>query len=286
MAKYLTSGHGKRARATKAGKRKWTRPANKKKKRVYPSARGNMVPRAYNVETKIIELPVQGYNLQHNDASAIRPKNTIVCLPASWEDSTTQQTGFNQVDGYWATPCYINQKFRISFDRITPDHVDSKQGFTLKMHVGRLKVTPSKFGARTDTLATYAADCLAQVYKELAESDFSSDFLEYSKRNRNIEIFKTTHLVPNRNGMIRNSLLTGTTGENYSCPPPLERSINHRVAKLKTRVQPVTAGGESHIHSLFENLWVPFVAFSCEELSPNTGYVHVQQSSRLYFQDM
>ena len=37
----------------------------------YKSARGQYVPRAYNVETKIIDLPPQATNLTNNDASAL-----------------------------------------------------------------------------------------------------------------------------------------------------------------------------------------------------------------------
>lgn len=282
MPKYLTTRQAKAMKSRKAAKKKYTRPAARKKK-VYPSARGNYVPRAYNVETKIIELPPQATNLTNNDASAIRPKNTLVLLPASWDANTTEQTTVNAVDGLWATPCYINQKLRFSFDKLVADHADSREGFTFKMHVGRLKITPSKFAARTDTVAHYAADCLAQVYKELAESDFDSDFLEYSKRSRNIEIFKTTNIVPNRNGSFRKAILPAAgqgQGETFTSPPPVERAINHRVAKLKTRVDTTTG------QSLFNNLWVPFVAVSCNQLTANTGYIHVEQSSRLYFQDM
>ena len=291
MPKYLTSGQRKRMQARKQGKKKYTRPAPKKK-RAYPSARGNYVPRAYNVETKIIELPPQATNLTNNDASDTRPKNTLVILPASWDANTTPQNNrINTVDGQWATPCYINQKFRLSFDKLVADHVDSAEGFTLKMHIGRLKVTPSKFGARSN-FAFYCADCLAQVYKELAESDFDSDFLEYSKRNRNIEIISTKNIVPNRNGSFRKAILPAQgqgQGETFTAPPPVERAVNHRVAKLKTRVDVAQDTADPPLEqslAMFNNLWVPFVAFSCNQLTANTGYIHVEQSSRLYFQDM
>jgi hypothetical protein len=66
-------------------------------------------------------------------------------------------------------------------------HADSAKGFILRMHVVKLKITPSKFAARTDTLANYSADCEAQVLLQLRNSSMNSDFLEYSKK---IEIFK------------------------------------------------------------------------------------------------
>ena len=291
MPKYLTSGQRKRMQARKQGKKKYTRPPARKKK-AYPSARGNYVPKAYNVETKIIELPPQSTNLTNNDASDTRPKNTLVLLPATWQVNTHEQhPRVNAIDGLWATPCYINQKFRLSFDKLVADHVDSAEGFTLKMHIGRLKITPSKFGARTDLFSSYVADCEAQVYKELAESDFDSDFLEYSKRNRNIEIISTKNIVPNRNGSFRKAILPAQgqgQGETFTAPPPIERAVNHKIAKLKTRVttvdMPATQTGATY--TMFDNLWVPFVAFSCNQLTANTGYIHVEHSSRLYFQDM
>lgn len=279
---YLTSGQYRRMKSRTNNKKKYTRPAYKKKK-VYPSARGNYVPRAYNVETKIIELPVQTEALTYDAGTVTNPSNSLVVLPATWDPQTSLQVAnVNVHDGVWATPCYINQKFRITMDKIVPDHADSDQGFTLKMIVGRLKITPDKFGARTTSFASYCADCLAQVKKELAESDMNSTFMEYSKRNRNIEIFSNKRIVPNRNGMIRKTIGQGSTGENYSAPPPIERSVNHRVAKLKTRV---ARAGDGE-HTLFNNLWIPFTLFQCPELSANTGHIQVEQVSRLYFQDM
>jgi hypothetical protein len=218
MARYLSGAQRKRVQSKKQAKKKWTRPAAKKKKS-YPSARGNYVPKAYNVETKIIELPKQTELLTYDAGSAVNPTNSLVVLPATWDSQTSLQvTNVNVHDGNWATPCYINQKFRITFDKIVADNADSAQGFTLKMIVGRLKVTPDKFGARITTFAAYCADCLAQVKKELAESDMNSTFMEYSKRNRNIEIFSNKRVVPNRNGMIRQAVNPGTVGENYSAP--------------------------------------------------------------------
>jgi hypothetical protein len=182
------------------------------------------------------------------------------------------------------TPCYINQKFRISFDKIVPDHADSEKGFNLRMHVVRLKVTPSKFGARVDSLANFSADVEANILLQLRNSNMTADFLEYSRKNRDIQILSTEHIKPNRNSAIRKVITTGTTDEIFSCPPPICKTVNHSIAKLKTRVMPDAFISPS-ADQFPANLWVPLVAFTCEELSLQTGTITIEHASRTYYQD-
>ena len=135
-------------------KKPYKKRQNKKyKKKAFPSARGNMVPLAYNVETLHAELTPQtsAFGVVAEDANT--PKNTKVYLPAMWE----RNTGNWSINGNWMTPCYINQKFRISFNNMVANHADSAKGFILRMHVVSLKITPSKFSARTDSLANFSA---------------------------------------------------------------------------------------------------------------------------------
>ena len=259
-------------------KKPYKKRQNKKyKKKAYPSARGNMVPLAYNVETLHAELLPQtsAFGVVAEDANT--PKNTKVYLPAMWERNTTAWN----INGNWMTPCYINQKFRISFNNMVANHADSAKGFILRMHVVSLKITPSKFGARTDSLANFSADCEAQVLLQLRNSSMNSDFLEYSTRNRDIQIISTQEIRPSRDRSIVKQSVDDGTNEIFSAPPPVCKTVNHRVAKLKTRVAlaPLSV-------RLPANLWVPCVVFTSDQLSANTGTFTIEHSSRTYYQDM
>ena len=259
-------------------KKPYKKRQNKKpyKKKAYPSARGNMVPLAYNVETLIADLPPQtsAFGVVAQDDNT--PKNTKVYLPAMWERNTSD----HPINGSWMTPCYINQKFRISFNNMVANHADSAKGFILRMHTVSLKITPSKFGARTTSLANFAADCEAQVLLQLRNSSMNSDFLEYSTRNRDIQIISTQEIRPSRDRSIVKQSVDDGTNEIFSAPPPVCKTVNHRVAKLKTRVGTITN------NKLPLNLWVPCVVFTCDQLTANTGTFTIEQSSRTYYQDM
>ncbi len=261
-----------------ARKKPYKKPQNKKpyKKPRYSGARGAMVPQAYNVETLHANLVPQtsAFGVVAEDANT--PKNTKVYLPAMWERNTTAW----HINGAWMTPCYINQKFRISFNNMVANHADSAKGFILRMHTVSLKITPAKFGARTDSFANFSADCEAQVLLQLRNSSMNSDFLEYSTRNRDIQIIKTQEIRPSRDRSIVKQSVDDGTNEIFSAPPPVCRTVNHRIAKLKTRC----VGDASP--KLPVNLWVPCVVFTSDQLSANTGTFTIEHSSRTYYQDM
>jgi hypothetical protein len=160
------------------------------------------------------------------------------------------------------------------------NHADSAKGFILRMHTVSLKITPSKFNARHDSLANFAADCEAQVLLQLRNSSMNSDFLEYSRKNRDIQIIKTEDIKPSRDHAIVKSSVFNDPNETYSAPPPVCKTVNHKIAKLKTRVEHSTQG------KVPVNLWVPCVVFTCDNLTANTGTFTIEQSSRTYYQDM
>ena len=262
-------------------KKPYKKRQNKKpyKKKAYPSARGNMVPLAYNVETLHAELTPQtsAFGVVAEDANT--PKNTKVYLPAMWERNTTSWS----INGNWMTPCYINQKFRISFNNMVANHADSAKGFILRMHTVSLKITPSKFNARHDSLANFSADCEAQVLLQLRNSTMNSDFLEYSTRNSDIQIISTQEIRPSRDRSIVKQSVDDGTNEIFSAPPPVCKTVNHKIAKLKTRTANQTPDTGSNLPV---NLWVPCVVFTCDNLTANTGTFTIEQSSRTYYQDM
>lgn len=252
---------------------------------VYKSSRGLKVPRAYNVEVHQRDLSPQLTDFGDNVASASLPKNTSIHMPCMFNAADSDTSGQNRVNGNWLTPKWLTSKFRISFDKIVPDHADSAKGFNLWMYTGLIKTTGDKSGADSSTYANWTADILEVVGKQLVDSDFDSDYLEFTKKNRNVRILKKQLIRPKRNQSIRQAIVSGTGGENYTAPPPMCMSVSHNVPLFKQRIE-TPSGMLQEEAPIMNNCYIPFVAFMCNELTRDTGTITIEQSSRFYWTDM
>lgn len=243
---------------------------------IYKSSKGLSVPRAYNVEVRQANLDsgVETINMRDNAASATIPKNTTLVMPAGFNSDT----GTIQYDGSWITPKWLTSKFRVSFDNIDPEHADSVKGFNLYMIQGVIKNTGAKAGVATDTFTNWCSDIKDEVGRQLVNSDFSSDYLDFTRANRNVKIVKKTLLKPQRNSSIRKYLDVSNGG--YSAPPPMEFSVSHSIPNFKQRMTAVTGT------DALNEMYIPFVAFMCDELTANTGTFRIEHNSRFYYTDM
>ncbi len=251
----------------------------------YKSAKGYVAPYAYNVEMLSIVLPNQLTNMAANSATTAIPKNTTLFMPAMFNSATETPT-VNQPNGQWLTPKYLTSKFRISFDKIVADHADSRKGFNIWLYHGVIKNTGSKNGARVDSQANWTTDIETLVGQELVNSDFSSDYLDFTQKNRNVQIIKKQMLKPSRDNTIRKAIIAGTSEEVYTAPSPICMTIKHQVPNFKQRYARPNIGTSALIDPLLNNMYIPFVAVCCDELTRNTGTITVEQSSKFYFTDM
>ena len=251
-------------------------PANKKVP--YKSALGNKFAPAYNTEIFQYTLAPQSANFSAVAEANNQSKNTKVFLGALYNRNTSVLE--QAVRGDWICPKYYTDKYRISFNGIVPDHADSEQGFLLRMHVVQVKIAPNKVPVDTDTQANWSTGIEALVNREVASSNLTSDFLEFARTNRSLNIISSEEIRPNRNQMIRKNISPGTTGENYSCPPPVCRTVKHRIPTFKQRLN---ANGS--VSPKLEASYVSAVVFTCDQLSINTGHFQIEHSSKFYFTD-
>jgi len=263
-------------------KRKTTyrKKTNAPRRMPYKSSRGKVVPYAYNVEVLQRNLDPQSTDFGHNDATVNIPANFQLHMPCMFnaEDDPTAP-----VAGTWLTPKWLKSKFRISFDEIKSDHDDSKKGFNLWMIQGVVKTTGDKSGADTSSYAQWTADIKTMVGKQCLDSDMSSNYLEFTKKNRNIRIIQKKLIRGNRNGTLRKAVLATADGESYTAPSPVCLSINHALPNFKQRITDLTS---THTHPIMNQSYVPFVAFYCNELTRDNGNFVIEQSSRFYYSDM
>lgn len=269
------------------------RPANKKRVQrprksrgtIYKSSKGLVAPRAYNVEVLQRNLNPQSGRLEAQDASATLPKNTFLAMPCMFNANDSDLT--HNINGKWLTPKWLTSKFRVSFDKIEPDHADSAKGFTLHMIQGVVQTTGEKSGADTTSYANWTSDIFDIVGTNLVNSNVDSDYLEFTKANRNLKILKRSVIKPKRNQSIRKAIVTGQgSGENYTAPPPVEFSVKHSIPNFKQRVATQLVVATSQESPIMNNCYIPFVAFMCDELTSNTGSITIEQSSRFWFTDM
>jgi hypothetical protein len=262
-------------------KRKTTyrKKTNAPRRMPYKSSRGKVVPYAYNVEVLQRNLPPQSTNFTNNDATASIPANFQLHMPCMF-NGADENTPVS-VDGNWLTPKWLKSKFRISFDNIVADHADSKKGFNLWMIQGVIKSTGEKSGADTSGYTQWTTDIKTMVGKQCLDSDLSANYLDFTKKNRNIRIIQKKLIKGNRNGTLRKAIIASTDGENFTAPSPVCLSINHALPNFKQRIDHPLAS-----QPIMNQSYVPFVAFYCDELTRDTGYFVIEQSSRFYYTDM
>ena len=263
-------------------KQTYRKKTNAPRRMPYKSSRGKVVPYAYNVEVHQRTLSPQSTVFGQNDATASIPANFQLHMPCM----------FNAADGIvarnpdsWLTPKWLKSKFRISFDNIVADHADSRKGFNLWMIQGVVKSTGEKSGAdTTQDYSDWCADIKAMVGKQCLESDMTANYLDFTKKNRNIRIIQKKLIRPSRNSTVRKAVLATTDGESYTAPSPVCLSINHALPNFKQRT--TTADQGSLLKPILNQSYVPFVAFYCNELTRDTGSFTIEQSSRFYYTDL
>lgn len=227
----------------------------------------------YNVELFQWGVNPVHHAMGENSASASHgPKNTYLSYPAGFNALTTNQSS----NGNFICPKFLKSKLSINFKSLTL-HPDT-QGLTCRVYHGRIKVTIDKLvSTHAANQAAFAAEVDAVVKRELFDSQFSSDFLEFRQRNRNIIIDGKWNVKPSLN-----SAPIDDSAQARFCAPDKEYVINHVLPKIKTRTVPATS---SHV-PLLVNMWLPFVAVECNHLTSHTGPLNIGYSSKLYFSDM
>ena len=282
----MNRGYKRRRRF--AGKRK--RAKSKRPITKYKSARGKITPAAYNVEVQHWELKSYSTNFRDNAATSAKPKNTLVLLPCLSNNQVLVDDTSPAANGNWLTPKFLTSKLRISFQDIVPDHADSAQGFKLRVHIGQLRMSAFKAQEPANSYASpdLWLDAVSDLVKQnLVDSNLTSDFMDYAQRNRNIQILSSWLVKPNRNASIRQAITPGAaSGENYTAPPPVCYNIKHRIPTFKTRINSTVGPTVDNNGQCLDNLFIPFIALTCDQLTSNTGTFQVEHSSRFYFTDM
>lgn len=289
---YSWIKNGKRTYYKKK-KGKWVAQKKRRKKPLYkpkkPLSRGTEV-------IKLTVPPQAAVSLSNNTASAVNgPKNSQIFLSSLWSQHTTFKDS-NDADytpkGAWVKMVYGSKsKFRITFNTLA-HHTDNHGGLNLMCHHGICKVPMEKSnsGHSYATAAEFETAVLVLLKKELYNSGITSDFLNYEKQNRNIQIKNSFRIRPSRNDMLMQDgiMTTATvpsttdTFKSAAFPPPRLITINHSVPKAKTKL--ARHQGQNYA-TLPVNLWIPFTLFTCEQLTANSGHYSIEYSSRSYFTD-
>jgi hypothetical protein len=218
--------------------------------------------------------------------------NGQVFYPCGFNSLTSyigQGTGCSALIGCFIRPLYCTQKFKISFKGLDLDKTVVNSGLKLRCRSGWIRNTGAKAGASVSTTSTAWQNLInVMVHKELQDADFDADYLQFTRKNRNIMVVKDSFLKPKLNqrvGVDAGDLTGNTAVESYA--PEICFTINWDKTRgwlrNKTRLEPT---GSHPTQLVLHNQFIPFVYFSCEQLTNvNEGHIEVKSSSRYYFTD-
>lgn len=252
-------------------------------------------PISHGTECYQLRLAKQSLTLTANTGSTLNgPKNSVILPCSAFSQHTTcvdsNGTAYTVLGNYIKFVYDWSTKIRCSFQNIT-NHADNKMGLLLRCHHGVVKIPVSKRVAGTGFASQlkFEEEVLKILKEQLFESNVTSDFLEYTVKNRNIIVNSSFDVRPYRNNMIRVDSLVHTntvpsttdTISSATFPPPRCYKVKHPTPKQKTRL----GFSSDHSFPLPENLWIPWVMFTSDQLTSNSGYFDIDYSSRAYFTD-
>lgn len=251
----------------------------------------------YNAEVKSKEMPLITVDwVAAAGSEANGPKNTITVIgglqafdPAGGTPHTAK-TGFKRglecdnIVGCWITEAYGSLfKYRISYNSLTlPTQPAVLHGLNVKVVHGIYKNTGAKMGAPLTNQVAFHAHLWTELKKELYDSQFSSDHLEFKKPNRRIRVLKKYTLRP-KNTQFKEIELS--TAEVAICSPPSEGRFKFPKAPLKQKLEDVTTVAADGNNAVASSSWIPFTLFQCDELDAHEGHLTLEYTSKCYWRD-
>ena len=264
----------------------------KKKKPAYKHGK-KTAPKLFTTrEVKHIETALDTKNVAFVAEGQTQMANGQIFYPCGFNSTTShisQGTGCSALVGCFIRPLYCSQKFKISFANIDTDQAVTNNGLKLRCRSGWIRNTGAKAGASVATdSAAWQTLINVMVHKELQDADMDADYLQYVRKSRNIMIVKDSYLKPKLNQRMGvDGYDSNISHQHNSYAPEIHFTINWNKTKgwlsNKTRLEPT---GSHPTQLVLHNQFVPFVYFSCEQLTNlNQGHIQVKSSSRYYFSD-
>lgn len=264
----------------------------KKKKPAYKHGK-KTAPKLYSTrEVKHIETASESKNVAFIAEGQTQMANGALFYPCGFNTNVShisQGTGVSNVIGAFLRPLYLTQKFKISFSGIDTDKAVANNGLKLRCRSGWIRNTGAKCGASVATDSAAWQNLInVMVHKELQDADMDADYLQFTRKSRNIMIVKDSFLKPKLNQRMGvDGYDSNISHQHNSYAPEICFSINWDKTKgwlrNKTRLEPT---GSHATQLVLHNQFVPFVYFSCEQFTNvDEGHITVESSSRYYFTD-
>ncbi len=267
------------------------RPRKFKKKPAYKHGK-KTAPKLYSTrEVKHIETASDSKNVAFVASGQTQMPNGQVFYPCGFNTDLShlsQGTGCHGLVGCFIRPLYLSQKFKISFSGLDLDQEVANSGLKLRCRSGWIRNTGAKCGASVSTDSAAWQNLInVMVHKELQDADYDADYLQYTRKNRNIMIVKDSFLKPRLNQRMGSDPAGAGSAALNSYAPEICFTINWDKTKgflrNKTRLEPT---GSHPTQLVLHNQFIPFVYFSCEQLTAtNQGHIEIKSSSRYYFTD-
>lgn len=240
----------------------------------------------YNKEIKSMEAPGQTYTLSKQAKSSSQMENGLVLYPAPFHADHykfSQAVGANAaVIGTWLTPQYLTQKFVVDWASLT-HHEDLNKGLELRCRYGYIKCTAHKANISLD--ANWQSNVNVLVCRELQNSGIDDNFLTFTKTSRTVHMLGDFMVRPNLNQRPAVYQHDNVTTAEARFAPPTNLTIRWSNKKMFSKDKRRLAKIDSATDYVLHHNFIPFVYFSCDNITTNMGDLTIAQSSKFYYED-
>lgn len=258
-----------------------------KKKPAYKHGK-KTAPKLYSTrEVKHIETVVETKHVVHSAIGSTTMPNGILFYPAGFNSVTNhipQGVGCHALVGCFMRPLYCSQKFTIDFQSLDWTKQQVNSGLRLRCRSGWIRNTGKKYNAALTSATDWVNDIQKMTHETLQAADMDADYLQYVQKSRNIMMVKDSFLKPR----LDQRMGYGDHVDSHATTAPrINFTINWDQTRgwlrNKTRLEPMQ---DDNTKLVLHNQFVPFVYFSCENLSAvSDGHIVIKSSSRYYYTD-
>lgn len=288
-------GRHPRARRPRGVKRRRSTRARVKRRR--PAKRANLEVKTQTHDIRSDTVAFSGGSSAHG------PANSLLLLgglfggrdihdTASTTTGITPGTGCHGLIGCYITPAYpSSMKLDINWKTLQLVAGKPFPNPNLRIIHGFYKNTGDKMDASLVDNFSWIDAIRSHLLKELFDSNYDADYLEYTQKSRNIKILSDRYIRPKRATAVQ--VPDNTTVPTSIIAPNQELSYKWPHKKMKTRLMPSVflthdtppVPGTQEV-MMPHNLWVPFLLCLAPGLT-ETGFgaVTVRSVTKAYFHD-
>lgn len=269
-----------RKQYTKAQKRAYAKRMNNKKKGKKAVVKQNL----FRTEIKSSEVVASNEDILINTATAAHGlKNNLTLTPKSLWEGHVRGAGESDVIGSYLRYAYpFKMKCQLDYSDLKYEHL--KNGINLQCIKGWVKTTMNDSGVQANH-----ANALTIIKHFTFNAGLEADFLSFAQKTNDIKIESKFRVKPPKEFNIFLQVHTSITpagSEPKFIKPPLQNmSFKWRNPQSKQKLIATGTGSGATATFAPGDIWVPFVVFTCDQLTSSTGTISIGHCDKVYYTD-